>query len=176
MATNGSSLIYGSGSVCSPLQNRGFPDGLRNRLSSCRPAKQSLEDLRSQARAWERVNAAKQMRARKKSQQTLNTLSPRYLFHRHFDNISVPRKLTNMNILINGSGANNRQAASFLPLRTTISQFPFYAKRKDRTHAVIPAQAVSGGAPGSKRPAPRGRSRVIDNPGAHLCAGRLNGK
>ena len=30
-------------------------DGLRNRLSSCQPAKRSFEDLRSQAGAWERV-------------------------------------------------------------------------------------------------------------------------
>ena len=42
-----------------------------------------------------------QVRARKKFQQTLNTLLVKHLFHRHFDNIPLPRKLININILIN---------------------------------------------------------------------------
>ena len=42
-----------------------------------------------------------QMRARKKFQQTLNTLLVKHLFHRHFDNMPLPRKLININILIN---------------------------------------------------------------------------
>ena len=52
-----------------------------------------------------------------------------------------PRKLTNLTILTDGPQVNNRQTASFLRFRPTRSQFPFFAKRKERTHVVIPPQA-----------------------------------
>ena len=89
------------------------------------------------------TNGAMQMRARKKFQQILDTLSLKQLFHRHFNNMPLPRKLTSMNILINGSQVNNKQTASCRQLSPTRSQFPFYAQRKDRTHVVIPTQASS---------------------------------
>ena len=84
-----------------------------------------------------------QMRARKKFQQTLNTLLVKHLFHRHFDNMPLPRKLTNINILISISQSNSRQRASCPQSRPTRSQLPFFAKTKDRTHAMNPTQAVS---------------------------------
>ena len=61
MATDGLSLIFDSGSVCSPIENRGFVDGLKNRLSSCQPVKRSLAEVRSKAGNWERVKT--EMRA-----------------------------------------------------------------------------------------------------------------
>ena len=58
----------------------------------------------------------------------LDHLVAKLLFHRQFDNMPLPRKLINKNILINGSQVNNRQTAPILRLRRTRPQFPYSAE------------------------------------------------
>ena len=73
----------------------------------------------------------------------LDHLVVKPLFHRDYDKMSLPRKLTNMNSLISSSQSNSRQRASCPQSRPTKSHLPFFAKTKDRTHAMNPTQAVS---------------------------------
>ena len=81
-----------------------------------------------------------QMRASKNSA-TLGHHVAQTPVYRHFDNMSLPRMLTNMNILIDGPQANNSETASLPRPHPTRSQFAFFAKKTpnsncDPTHAV----------------------------------------
>ena len=135
-----------SSSIRDTEEARLIPNCQITAISSIRPAAPSKARVRKPERpsnSYSRAtNIAFTLRckcAQAKTQQLLVTMSLKPLFYRHFDNMSLPRKLTDMNISINASQANNKETTS-LPRLHPPDLNSRSSPKKNQTHVLIPRQ------------------------------------